>query len=72
MTGADESARQGAAEAEPIASEELARLLVGIVDDKLGEDMVALASEEMAIRAIINHEIDTYDPYESEVLVWTR
>jgi len=36
------------------------------------EDMVALASEEMAIRAIINHEIDTYDPYESEVLVWTR
>ncbi|MGI9019368.1 MAG: ribosome silencing factor [Solirubrobacterales bacterium] len=42
MTGADEPARQGAAEAEPIASEELARLLVGIVDDKLGEDMVAL------------------------------
>src|SRR3954471_1699614 len=37
-----------------------------------GEDMVAMASEEMAIRAIIDHEIDTYDPYESEVLVWTR
>ncbi len=36
------------------------------------DEMVALASEEMAIRAIINHEIDTYDPYESEVLVWTR
>jgi methylamine---glutamate N-methyltransferase subunit A len=37
-----------------------------------GDDMVAMASEEMAIRAIIDHEIDTYDPYESEVLVWTR
>jgi methylamine---glutamate N-methyltransferase subunit A len=37
-----------------------------------GEDMVALASEEMAIRAVIDHEIETYDPYESEVMVWTR
>ena len=34
--------------------------------------LVALASEEIAIRAIIDHEIDTYDPYEREVLVWTR
>ena len=30
-----------------------------------GDDMVALASEEMAIRAVIDHEIETYDPYES-------
>ena len=37
-----------------------------------GEEMVALASEEIAIRAVIDHEIDTYDPYEGEVLVWTR
>ena len=37
-----------------------------------GGDMVALASEEIAIRAIIDHEIETYDPYEREVLVWTR
>jgi len=37
-----------------------------------GDDMVALASEEIAIRAVIDHEIDTYDPYEREVLVWTR
>ena len=37
-----------------------------------GDDMVALASEEIAIRAIIDHEIDTYDPYEGEVLVWQR
>ncbi len=36
------------------------------------DDLVAMASEEVAIRAIIDREIDTYDPYESEVLVWTR
>ncbi|MDX6535290.1 MAG: methylamine---glutamate N-methyltransferase subunit [Gaiellales bacterium] len=36
------------------------------------DDLVALASEEIAIRAIIDREIDTYDPYEGEVLVWTR
>jgi len=34
------------------------------------DDLVALASEEIAIRAVIDHEIDTYDPYEAEVLVW--
>ena len=37
-----------------------------------GDDMVALASEEIAIRAVIDREIDTYDPYESEVMVWKR
>lgn len=37
-----------------------------------GEKMVALASEETAIRAALPQEIDTYDPYEREVLVWTR
>jgi glutamine phosphoribosylpyrophosphate amidotransferase len=37
-----------------------------------GEDMVALASEEIAIRKLIDHEIETYDPYEGEVMVWTR
>ena len=36
------------------------------------DDIVAMASEEIAIRAVIDREIDTYDPYESEVLVWTR
>jgi len=36
------------------------------------EDLVALASEEIAIRQIVDHEIDTYDPYEREVLVWQR
>jgi glutamate synthase domain-containing protein 1 len=37
-----------------------------------GDDMVALASEEIAIRAVIDREISTYDPYEGEVLVWNR
>jgi methylamine---glutamate N-methyltransferase subunit A len=37
-----------------------------------GEDMVALASEEIAIRAVLDREIDTYDPFEGEVLVWRR
>jgi methylamine---glutamate N-methyltransferase subunit A len=37
-----------------------------------GEDMVALASEEIAIRAVIDREIETYDPYESKVMVWKR
>ena len=37
-----------------------------------GDDLVALASEEIAIRAVVDREIDTYDPYESEVLVWQR
>ena len=36
------------------------------------DGLVAMASEEVAIRAIIDREIDTYDPYEGEVLVWTR
>jgi len=34
-------------------------------------ELVALASEEVAIRAIVDREIDTYDPYEGQVLVWT-
>jgi glutamate synthase domain-containing protein 1 len=36
------------------------------------DDIVALASEEIAIRAVLDREIDTYDPYEGEVLVWKR
>jgi glutamate synthase domain-containing protein 1 len=37
-----------------------------------GDDGVAVASEETAIRAVLDREIDTYDPYESEVMVWSR
>ena len=34
------------------------------------EDLIAMASEEVAIRAILPDEIDTYDPYDEEVRVW--
>lgn len=36
------------------------------------DEFVALASEEVAIRSIFPHEIDTFDPYEGEVRVWQR
>jgi hypothetical protein len=36
------------------------------------DDLVALASEEIAIRQLVDREIETYDPYEREVLVWQR
>jgi methylamine---glutamate N-methyltransferase subunit A len=54
---------------------------LGVAKDELGakplvlfesDDMVALASEEIAIRKVVDREIETYDPYESEVMVWTR
>jgi glutamate synthase domain-containing protein 1 len=31
---------------------------------------IALASEEVAIRSVFPHEINTFDPYEGEVRVW--
>ena len=34
------------------------------------DKLVALASEEVAIRTLLPHEIDTYDPFEGEVKVW--
>ena len=36
------------------------------------DEIVALASEEVAIRAIVPREIDTSDPYDEEVRVWQR
>jgi glutamate synthase domain-containing protein 1 len=54
---------------------------LGVAKDELGakplvlyesDEIVALASEEIAIRKVIDREIETYDPYEGEVLVWTR
>jgi glutamate synthase domain-containing protein 1 len=36
------------------------------------DNLVALASEEVAIRAIMPREIDTSDPYDEEVRVWQR
>jgi len=54
---------------------------LGVAKDELGakplvlyesDDIVALASEEIAIRKVVDHEIETYDPYEGAVMVWTR
>jgi glutamate synthase domain-containing protein 1 len=36
------------------------------------DDFIGLASEEVAIRSVFPHEIDTFDPYEGEVRVWKR
>lgn len=36
------------------------------------DEIVAMASEEIALRAVLDGEIETYDPYESEVMVWQR
>jgi glutamate synthase domain-containing protein 1 len=54
---------------------------LGVAKDWLGakplvlyesDDIVALASEEIAIRKVVEREIETYDPYEGAVMVWTR
>ena len=34
------------------------------------DNLIAMASEEVAIRAILPEEIDTWDPYDEEVRVW--
>ncbi len=34
------------------------------------DNFIALASEEVAIRALFPHEINSFDPYEGEVRVW--
>jgi glutamine phosphoribosylpyrophosphate amidotransferase len=54
---------------------------LGVAKDQLGakplvlyedDELVALASEEVAIRQVLDREIETNDPYEGEVKVWTR
>ena len=54
---------------------------LGVAKDELGakplvlyedDDVVALASEEIAIRQVLDREIETHDPYEGEVRVWSR
>ena len=34
------------------------------------DDLIALGSEEIAIRTLLPQEIDTYDPFDGEVKVW--
>ncbi len=54
---------------------------LGVAKDELGakplvlyegDELVALASEEIAIRQVLDREITTHDPYEGEVRVWSR
>ena len=54
---------------------------LGVAKDELGakplvlyedDDLVALASEEIAIRQVLDREIETHDPYEGTVRVWSR
>ncbi len=54
---------------------------LGVAKDELGakplvlyedDGLVALASEEIAIRQVLDREIETRDPYEGEVHVWSR
>jgi ribosome-associated protein len=47
MTAADDPARAAEAEAPELAPEDLVRLVAGIVDDKLGEEIVALDVREL-------------------------
>ncbi len=52
-----------------VAKDELAaKPLVVMEDDKV----VALASEEVAIRQVFKQEITSWDPYDGEVMVWSR
>jgi glutamate synthase domain-containing protein 1 len=53
---------------------------LGVAKDELGakplvlyedDEVVALASEEIAIRQVLDREIETHDPYEGEVRVWS-
>ena len=34
------------------------------------DDLVAMGSEEIAIRSVLPQEIDTYDPFDGMVKVW--
>ncbi len=36
-----------------------------------GDECIAMASEEVAIRTVFHEEIDTFDPYAGEVRVWS-
>ncbi|MBA2637258.1 MAG: glutamine amidotransferase [Solirubrobacterales bacterium] len=36
------------------------------------DGIVAMASEEIALHAVLDDDIETYDPFESEVMVWQR
>ena len=49
----------------------LAGLQFRVIFGLIALGVVALASEEIAIRKVVDREIETYDPYEGAVMVWT-
>jgi glutamate synthase domain-containing protein 1 len=52
-----------------VAKDELAAKPLVVMED---DDVVALASEEVAIRQVFKNEITSWDPYDGEVMVWSR
>ncbi len=52
-----------------VAKDELAAKPLVVMED---ENVVALASEEVAIRQVFTEEITSWDPYDGEVMVWSR
>lgn len=36
------------------------------------DDLIVMASEEIAIRQVFDHDVDTFDPYHGEVKVWAN
>ena len=56
------------ADALGVAKDELAAKPLVLYES---EGLTAVASEEIAIRQIVDHEIETYDPFEREVLSGT-
>jgi hypothetical protein len=52
-----------------MAKDELAAKPLVVMED---DNVVALASEEVAIRQVFKNEIKSWDPYDSEVMVWSR
>lgn len=52
-----------------VAKDELAAKPLVVMED---DSVVALASEEVAIRQVFKDEITSWDPYDGEVMVWSR
>lgn len=52
-----------------VAKDLLAAKPLSVMED---ENAVALASEEVALRAVFPREVESWDPYEGEVHVWTK
>ena len=79
-TSLDESLRRSVQEIDGVFTYLVAtENQLGMAKDAMGakplvlyesDELIAMASEEVAIRAILPQEIDTHDPYDEEVRVW--